>query len=52
MMWMVREEPPSSLYQTLTISPPRVITDAKKNGYLFLPGFDAPDGQDPVPCRI
>ena len=47
-MWMVMEEPPSSLYQTLTISPPRVITDAKKNGYLFLLGFDAPDGQDPV----
>jgi hypothetical protein len=47
-MWMVMEEPPSSLYQTLTISPPRVITDAKKNGYLLLLGFDAPDGQDPV----
>lgn len=47
-MWMVMEEPPSSLYQTLTISPPRVITDAKKNGYLFLLGFDASDGQDPV----
>ena len=47
-MWMVMEDPPSSLYQTLTISPPRVITDAKKNGYLLLLGFDAPDGQDPV----
>jgi len=47
-MWMVMEEPPSPLYQTLTISPPRVITDAKKNGYFLLLGFDAPDGQDPV----
>jgi len=47
-MWMVMEDPPSSLYQTLTISPPRVITDAKKNGYFLLLGFDAPDGQDPV----
>jgi hypothetical protein len=47
-MWMVMEDPPSSLYQTLTISPPRVITDAKKNGYLLLLGFDAPNGQDPV----
>ncbi|HEX5550572.1 MAG TPA: hypothetical protein VFX36_07055, partial [Nitrospira sp.] len=47
-IWMVMEEPPSSLYQTLTISPPRMITDAKKNGYLLLLGFDAPDGQDPV----
>jgi hypothetical protein len=47
-MWMVMEDPPSSLYQTLTISPPRMITDAKKNGYLLLLGFDAPIGQDPV----
>src|SRR5262249_43749706 len=48
LMWMVMEEPPSSLYQTLTISPPRVITDARKNGYFLLLGFDAPDGQDPL----
>ncbi|HEY7128385.1 MAG TPA: hypothetical protein VH332_01855 [Nitrospira sp.] len=47
-MWMVMEEPPSSLYQTLTISPPRVVTDAKKNGYFLLMGFDAPAGQDPL----
>jgi hypothetical protein len=46
--WMAMEEPPSSLYQTLTISPSRSITDAKRNGYLLLLGFDAPDGQDPV----
>jgi hypothetical protein len=46
--WMTMEDPPSSLYQTLTISPSRTITDAKRNGYLLLLGFDAPDGQDPV----
>jgi len=47
-MWMVMEEPPSTLYQSLTISPPRMITDAKKNGYLLLLGFDAPAGHDPL----
>ncbi|HET8721243.1 MAG TPA: hypothetical protein VFM24_04405 [Nitrospira sp.] len=47
-MWMAMEEQPSSLYQTLTISPPRLMTDVKKNGYLLLLGFDAPEGQDPV----
>jgi hypothetical protein len=47
-IWMAMEEPPSALYQSLTISPPRMITDAKKNGYLLLLGFDAPVGQDPV----
>lgn len=48
LMWAALEETPSPLYQTLTVSPPRVITDAKKNGYLLLLGFDAPDGEDPV----
>ena len=47
-MWMVLEDPPSPLYQSLTVSPPRTITDARKNGYLLLLGFDAPVGQDPV----
>ncbi|HEX8750338.1 MAG TPA: hypothetical protein VF732_04425 [Nitrospira sp.] len=46
--WMAMEVPPSSLYHNLTITPPRVVTDAKKNGYLLLLGFDAPVGQDPV----
>jgi hypothetical protein len=47
-LWAALEEPPSPLYQTLTVSPPRIITDAKKNGYLLLLGFDAPDREDPV----
>jgi hypothetical protein len=46
--WMAMEDPPSALYQNLTIIPPRVITDPKKNGYLLLLGFEAPSGQDPV----
>lgn len=46
--WMVMEDPPSALYQNLTITPPRVVTDPKKNGYLLLLGFDAPAGMDPV----
>ncbi|HLZ32583.1 MAG TPA: tetratricopeptide repeat protein [Nitrospira sp.] len=46
--WMVMEDPPSALYQSLTINPPRVVTDPKKNGYLLLLGFDAPAGKDPV----
>ena len=47
-MWMAMEDPPSPLYQSLTISPPRMISDPRKNGYLLLLGFDAPAGQDPV----
>jgi hypothetical protein len=44
--WMAMEDAPSLMYQNLTISPPRTITDAKKNGYLLLLGFDAPAGSD------
>ena len=44
--WMAMEDAPSLVYQNLTISPPRTITDAKKNGYLMLLGFDAPAGSD------
>jgi hypothetical protein len=47
-MWMVMEDPPSPLYQALTVSPPRMVTDAKKNGYFLLLGFDVPVGHDPV----
>jgi hypothetical protein len=46
--WMAMEVPPSPLYHNLTITPSRVVTDAKKNGYLLLLGFDALAGQDPV----
>ena len=46
--WMAMEEPPNSLYHTLTITPSRAVSDPKKNGYLLLLGFDAPSGQDPI----
>lgn len=47
-VWMTMEDPPTQLYQAMTVSPPRIITDAKKNGYFLLLGFDAPEGRDPV----
>lgn len=46
--WMTMESPPSTLYQNLTITPSRTVTDPKKNGYFLLLGFDAPAGKDPV----
>ena len=47
-VWMAMEDPPTQLYQAMTVSPPRIITDVKKNGYFLLLGFDAPQGLDPV----
>ena len=46
--WMVMEVPPSSLYHSLTANPPGALTNSRKNGYLFLLGFDASAGQDPL----
>jgi hypothetical protein len=46
--WMVMEAPPSSAYQNLTASPPQAFTDSRKNGYLFLLGFDASAEEDPL----
>jgi len=46
--WMVMEVPPSSLYHSLTANPPGALTDSRKNGYLFLLGFDASAEQDPL----
>ncbi len=48
LVWMAMEDPPSVLHQGLTITPPRVIADPKKNGYLLLLGLEALPGQDPV----
>lgn len=47
-VWMAMEDPPTQLYQTMTVSPPRIISDVRKNGYFLLLGFDAPEGQDSV----
>ena len=46
--WMVMEAPPSSVYHNLTTSPPRALTDSRKNGYLLLLGFDATAERDPL----
>ncbi len=46
--WIAMEAPPSPVYQSLTASPPSVLTDSRKNGYFLLLGFDASEEQDPV----
>ncbi len=46
--WIIMEEPPSPVFQSLTISSQRTLSDLKKNGYLLLLGFDAPARQDPI----
>ncbi len=46
--WLVMEAPPSPTYQSLTASPPRVLTDSTKNGYFLLLGFDVSGEQDPL----
>lgn len=50
--WVVMEEAPSPLYQRLTAAPPRTLSDPHMNGYLFLLGFDAPAGQDPIQAGL
>ena len=46
--WMAMETPPSPVYQSLTASPPQVLTASTKNGYFLLLGFDVPGEQDPL----
>ncbi|MDE3040845.1 MAG: tetratricopeptide repeat protein [Nitrospirota bacterium] len=46
--WMVMEVPPSVVYQNLTASPPRPLSDSRKNGYFLLLGFDASAERDPL----
>ncbi len=46
--WIIMEESPSPLFQSLTTSPQRTLSDFNKNGYLLLLGFDAPAEQDPI----
>ncbi len=52
LIWMMMEEAPSPLYQHLTAAPPRTLSDPHTNGYLFLLGFDAPAGQDPIQAGL
>jgi hypothetical protein len=46
--WIIMEESPSPLFQSLTTSPQRTLSDFTKNGYLLLLGFDSPAEQDPI----
>lgn len=46
--WLVMEEPPSSTYQNLAVTPARTINDPSKNGYFLLLGFDVPGMRDAV----
>ena len=48
MIWLVMEEKPTPTFQSLTTIPQRTLMDSRKNGYLLLLGFDAPDGLDPI----
>ena len=45
--WVIMEEPPSQTFQSFTTIPQQTLSDSKKNGYLFLLGIDAAEGQDP-----
>jgi hypothetical protein len=46
--WMIMEESPSPVFQSLTTTPQQTLSDFKKNGYLFLLGFDVSVGHDPI----
>jgi hypothetical protein len=46
--WLIMEESPSPTFQSLTTTPQQTLSDFKKNGYLFLLGFDVSVGQDPI----
>ena len=46
--WMVMEVPPSPAYHNLTTSPPRPLSDSRKNGYFLLLGFDTSTERDPL----
>jgi len=46
--WIIMEESPSPVYQSLTATPQHTLSDFKKNGYFLLLGIDASVGQDPM----
>jgi hypothetical protein len=46
--WLIMEESPAPVFQSLTTTPQRTLSDFKKNGYLFLLGFDVSVGHDPI----
>ncbi|HEY5931576.1 MAG TPA: hypothetical protein VIT63_01590, partial [Nitrospira sp.] len=46
--WIIMEESPSPVFQSLTTTPQRTLSDYKKNGYFLLLGIDASVGDDPI----
>lgn len=46
--WIIMEESPSPVFQSLTTTPQHTLSDFKKNGYFLLLGIDASAGQDPM----
>lgn len=46
--WVVLEEHPSTVYQSLTTPPSRSSMDVSRNGYVLLLGFEAEAEADPI----
>ncbi|WHZ26679.1 MAG: hypothetical protein OJF51_001475 [Nitrospira sp.] len=46
--WIIMEESPSPVFQSLTTTPQRTLSDFKNNGYFLFLGIDAPSGRDPI----
>lgn len=46
--WLIMEESPAPVFQSLTTTPQRTLSDFKKNGYLLLLGFEVSADRDPI----
>jgi len=46
--WIIMEESPSPVFQSLTTTPQRTLSDFKNNGYFLFLGIDAPSDRDPI----
>jgi hypothetical protein len=46
--WIIMEESPSPVFQSLTVTPQSTLSDYKKNGYFLLLGIDASFELDPI----
>jgi hypothetical protein len=46
--WIIMEESPSPVFQSLTVTPQSTLSDYKKNGYFLLLGIDTSFELDPI----
>ncbi len=46
--WIIMEESPSPVFQSLTVTPQSTLSDYKKNGYFLFLGIDASSDLDPI----